>query len=95
MGDDLRAALGITAVVVTVQELNIPMSIPPVAYRASRAGLAIGASVMINRRGPWQRLALTAVGVWGAAELLQLTYSTLLMGADNLLFRINQLQRRR
>lgn len=95
MDDDVRAALGITAVVVTMQELPLIPTFPPMAYRVARAGLAVGASVMINRRGPLQRLALTAVGVWGAAELLQLTYSTLFMGADNLLFRLNQLQRRR
>lgn len=93
--DELRAALGITAVVATVQELPLPFNVDPAVYRGARVVLAFGATAMIARRGPLQRLVLTAAGVWGAAELLSLTYSVLLVGADSLLFRINQLQRRR
>jgi hypothetical protein len=89
MNDDVRAALGITAIVVTVQE-HLPVTLPPYTYRIMRASLAVGAPFLIRSRQPWQRVATTALGVWGAAELLQLGYSTLLMGADALLINNNQ-----
>lgn len=95
MDDTTAAALGITAVLATVQEA-LPMPLRPDVYRAARAGLALSASFLINSRGrPWQRAVVTGLGIWGATELLQLGYSALMLGADTLLVNLTRGRRGR
>lgn len=91
MDDTTAAALGITAVLATVQEA-LPVPLDPRIYRAARVGLALSAPFLINRGRPWQRAVVTGLGIWGATELLQLGYSALMLSADTLLVNF---QRRR
>lgn len=87
MEDSTAVALGITAAIATVQE-SLPWPTDPRYYRAMRAGLALGAPFILNRGRPLQRAVVTGLGIWGAAELLQLGYSALIMSADALFLNI-------
>jgi hypothetical protein len=91
--DTVFAALGVTAIVATVQE-SLPVALRPEIYRALRATLATSAVLLTNRR-PWHRAVLAGLGIWGAAELLQLGYSVLMMSADTMLINISRQSRNR
>lgn len=91
MDDSTAVALGITAILVTVQE-SLPKTFAsdPRVYRAMRAGMALSAPFFVSRGRPWQRAVVTGLGIWGATELLQLGYSALMYGADTLFFNLTQ-----
>lgn len=91
MDDATAVALGITAIVATGQE-TLPFDgiLNSTGWRIVRAGLALSAPFLISRGRPWQRAVVTGLGIWGATELLQLGYSTLMLGADTLLVNLTQ-----